>query len=191
MKNPFFSVVIPSFNHSNFIEKAINSVLKQTFKSNEIIVIDNYSTDNTKDILDKYKNRIIYKKIHNHGIIAKSRNLGIKVSKGKWICFLDSDDEWFPTKLNNIYAEIKQNKPHVICNNEIIISGSSKLYWRYGPYKNFFYKDLLVNGNCISTSGSCIEKNFIFKKKIFFSENKKFVTVEDYYFFFKFSFFQC
>jgi len=191
MKNPFFSVVIPSFNHSNFIEKAINSVLKQTFKNNEIIVIDNYSTDNTKDILDKYKNRIIYKKIHNQGIIAKSRNLGIKVSKGKWICFLDSDDEWFPTKLNNIYAEIKQNKPHVICNNEIIISDVSKRYWRYGPYKNFFYKDLLINGNCISTSGSCVEKNFISQKKIFFSEKKKFVTVEDYDFFLNLAFFNA
>ena len=89
MKKPFFSVIIPSYNHANFIEKSINSVLKQTFKSYEIIVIDNYSTDSTKNILSKYKNKIICKKIHNLGIIAKSRNLGLKISKGKWICFLD------------------------------------------------------------------------------------------------------
>ena len=189
MKKPFFSVVIPSYNQSSFIEKAINSVLRQTFKNYEIIVIDNYSTDNTKSILDKYKKKIILKKIHNQGIISKSRNLGIKISRGKWICFLDSDDEWFSEKLDNVYLQIKLNKPNVICNNEIVVRNNSKYYWRYGPYTSFFYQNLLLNGNCLSTSGSCVERNFILKKKIFFNESKKFITVEDYDFFLKLAYF--
>ena len=130
MKKPFFSVIIPSYNHANFIEKSINSVLKQTFKSYEIIVIDNYSTDSTKNILSKYKNKIICKKIHNLGIIAKSRNLGLKISKGKWICFLDSDDEWFSDKLKIVHEQISKNQAHVICNNEIVTKGLSKYYYR-------------------------------------------------------------
>jgi glycosyltransferase involved in cell wall biosynthesis len=183
MKNPFFSVIIPSYNHGNFIEKSINSVLKQTFKNYEIIIIDNYSTDSTNDILNKYKNKIVFKKIHNLGIIAKSRNLGIKISKGKWICFLDSDDEWFSDKLKIVYEQISINPAQVICNNEIIIKGSSKYFYRYGPFKDLFYKYLIINGNCISTSGSCVDKNFILTKKINFIEKKEFITVEDYDFF--------
>ena len=191
MKKPFFSVIIPSYNHSNFIEKTINSVLKQTYKNYEIIIIDNYSTDSTKNILNKYKNKIICKKIHNLGIIAKSRNLGIKISKGKWICFLDSDDEWFSDKLKIVYEQISKYPAHVICNNEIITIGLSKYYYRYGPFKDLFYKDLIINGNCISTSGSCVEKNFILKKKINFTEKKEFITVEDYDFFLNLAYFNA
>lgn len=191
MKKPFFSVVIPSYNQSGFIEKAINSVLRQTFKNYEIIVVDNNSTDNTKHVLKKYKNKIILKKIHNQGIISKSRNLAIKISRGKWICFLDSDDEWFYEKLDNVYSKINLNAPNVICNNEIILRDSSKYYWRYGPYTNFFYKNLLIKGNCLSTSGSCVERNFILKKKISFNESKEFITVEDYDFFLKLAYFNA
>ena len=191
MKKPFFSVIIPSYNHANFIEKSINSVLKQTFKSYEIIVIDNYSTDSTKNILSKYKNKIICKKIHNLGIIAKSRNLGLKISKGKWICFLDSDDEWFSDKLKIVHEQISKNQAHVICNNEIVTKGLSKYYYRYGPFKDSFYKDLIINGNCISTSGSCVDKNFVLKKKIKFTEKKEFITVEDYDFFLNLAYFNA
>jgi len=191
MKKPFFSVIIPSYNHGNYIEESINSVLKQTFKKYEIIVIDNYSNDNTKNILHKYKNKIIYKRIHNLGIIAKSRNLGIRVSKGKWICFLDSDDAWFPDKLKIVYKQIIEKKAQVICNNEIIIKGFSKYYYSYGPFKDFFYEDLILNGNCISTSGSCVDKNFILKKRIKFIEKKEFNTVEDYDFFLNLAYFNA
>ena len=99
-KNPFFSVVIPTFNQDSFLKKAINSVLQQTFKDFEIIIIDNNSTDNTEETV-KYFNleNIQYEKISNGGIIAKSRNLGIKKAKGKWIAFLDSDDDWNPRSL--------------------------------------------------------------------------------------------
>jgi len=91
---PFFSIVIPTYNQGNLLSKCLESVLFQSFRDFEIIVIDNNSTDTTNKIIKKFKKKIIYKKIRNKGVIAKSRNLGIRIAKGKWIAFLDSDDIW-------------------------------------------------------------------------------------------------
>ena len=96
---PFFSIIIPTYNQANFLKKCLNSVFKQTFKNFEVIIIDNSSTDHTKEILSKYKKKIVYKKINNKGVIAKSRNIGIKNSNGNWVAFLDSDDTWKNNKL--------------------------------------------------------------------------------------------
>ena len=84
MKSVFFSVVIPTYNQADLLNIAIESVLSQYFKNFEIIIIDNYSTDHTSEIIKKFEdNKVVHKKIHNEGIIAKSRNEGIKLSKGK------------------------------------------------------------------------------------------------------------
>ena len=108
----------------------------------------------------------LFKENKNHGIIAKSRNKGIQLSKGKWLAFLDSDDLWSKNKLNEIYKEIQKNKFDVICNDEWIKVGKKPIssLWSYGPYEDNFYKKLLKNGNCISTSASVINKNFLLKK---------------------------
>ena len=110
MRKPFFSIVIPTFNQSNFLKEALNSVFNQDFKNFEVIVIDNYSSDETNKIIRTYKKKIIYKKIKNNGVIAKSRNLGIKKSRGKWIAFLDSDDLWSKNKLHKVYNYLKKRK---------------------------------------------------------------------------------
>ena len=90
MNSVFFSVIIPTYNRCDLLRKAVNSVLTQTYENFEIIIIDNYSDDNTQEIVEGFKNnKIVYQKIHNEGIIGKSRNLGIKISKGKWVAFLD------------------------------------------------------------------------------------------------------
>ena len=185
MKRPFFSVIIPTFNQSNFLDKSLRSVLDQSFKSFEIIVVDNFSTDSTEKIIKSFKNKIVYKKIKKHGIIAKSRNKGIQLSKGKWVAFLDSDDLWTRNKLNEVYKKVQKNEYDVICNDEWIKYGQQPIssLWSYGPYKNNFYKKLLIDGNCISTSASVINKSFLLKNKIKFNENKAYVTTEDYDFF--------
>ena len=126
MNNPFFSVVIPTYNQAQFLKIGLNSVFKQTFKSYEIIVIDNYSNDNTSDIVKKNKKKIIYKKINNNGVIAKSRNLGIKLSRGKWIAFLDSDDYWDKNKLKKIYQLINRHSFKVICHSEWMLNSFYK-----------------------------------------------------------------
>jgi len=97
--NPAVSVIIPTFNRADSVQKAIDSVLAQTFSDLEIIVVDDGSNDGTGEILKRrYGNRIRYHAQHNLGPSA-ARNNGIAHSRGEWIAFLDSDDLWENDKL--------------------------------------------------------------------------------------------
>ena len=184
MEKPFFSVVIPTYNHEVFLEKAVKSVLNQTFSDYEIIIIDNYSNDNTENLIKNLNNKNIkFIKNRNHGIIAKSRNIGIEQSKSEWIAFLDSDDIWRQEKLKVLFNFIKNNNNYdVICNNELWVykNNNKTKVSKYGPYKNNFYKNLLKYGSCISTSASLVRKKYLLDNKIFFNEEKSFAPYEDY-----------
>jgi glycosyltransferase involved in cell wall biosynthesis len=104
------SVIIPTYNRQEFIKKAIISLLNQTIKVDEIIVIDDGSTDNTKQIVEIFDIKYFYQK--NQGV-SSARNLGIKKAKNLWICFLDSDDIWENDKLEQQILFHKQNK-HIL-----------------------------------------------------------------------------
>ena len=94
---PLVSVIVPTYNRGWCVERAIKSILSQTYKNFELIVVDNASTDDTVAKIDSFKDtRIRIVEINNDGIVAKSRNRGIRCSKGKYIAFLDSDDVWHP-----------------------------------------------------------------------------------------------
>ena len=113
MNNPFFSVVIPVFNREDLVEKVINCILNQTFKDFEIVVVDNFSTDNTVfKVQEIQKNHSNIKLICNPKNLERciSRNLGIKNSIGEYICFLDSDDFWLDCHLQEMYDLISQTK---------------------------------------------------------------------------------
>jgi teichuronic acid biosynthesis glycosyltransferase TuaG len=112
MKNPpFFSVVIPTFNRENQIKIAIESVLAQTFENFEILIIDNGSSDNTKNVVESYSNnKINYIYQNGSGSPASPRNTGLKNSSAPWVCFLDSDDYWLPNKLNVLNEAINANR---------------------------------------------------------------------------------
>jgi glycosyltransferase involved in cell wall biosynthesis len=187
---PFFSVIIPTYNQCKFLKKALLSVKKQTFNNYEIIIIDNHSNDGTREYIKSLKKKVIYKKIKNKGVIAKSRNLGLRFAKGSWISFLDSDDIWHKDKLKKTFDKIKKNNFDIICNDEWIknLTSNSKKIWTYGPFKKKFYKSLLLYGNRNSTSATTVKKNFLSKNKILFNENKNFITAEDYEFFLKIAF---
>ena len=107
---PFFSIIIPSYNRAHSIRKAIESVFNQTFKDIEIIIIDDASTDNTKEvILEMNDQRIIYHRNEINQERCNSRNKGIELAKGEYICFLDSDDYHLPNHLQTIYEVIEKN----------------------------------------------------------------------------------
>ena len=94
------SVVIPTYNRASDLKRALKSVLYQTYFNWEVLVIDNFSTDGTNELISEINDvRIKLFKIKNEGVIAASRNLGIKLSMGEYVAFLDSDDYWLPKKL--------------------------------------------------------------------------------------------
>jgi len=95
---PAVSVIIPTFNRSKPVVSAIQSVLYQTCRDYEIIVVDDGSTDNTAEAITPYMDRIQYVYQANLGTSA-AKNRGVQLARGKWISILDSDDLWLPTKL--------------------------------------------------------------------------------------------
>ena len=180
--NPFFSVVLPNFNHGRYLKDAIDSVLNQDFNNWELLIIDNYSTDNSDEVISSYNDsRIRVFKIKNEGIISKSRNLGIKNAQAKWIAFLDSDDIWYFNKLSRL-IELTDDNFDIICSNEYrhdLEEGIRKPLY-YNLKSNNFYKELLLKGNALSTSATIVSRDFLNKNKLDFSENLDFITVEDY-----------
>jgi len=95
---PRISVIIPAYNRANYLTEAINSVLSQTYRNFELIVVNDGSQDNTEEILKKYVGKIKYFYQENNGV-SSARNKGIDNSKGEFLCFLDSDDLWEKKKL--------------------------------------------------------------------------------------------
>jgi len=106
----FFSVIIPTYNRENFLFRTLQSVLSQDYPFFEILLIDDGSTDGTKDLVSQIgseKIKYIYKENEERG---KARNTGIRVAKGDYITFLDSDDTMYPYHLSHAAKFIKENK---------------------------------------------------------------------------------
>ena len=124
IKPPLISIVIPTFNHGDFLERAIRSILNQTFENWEAIIIDNHSTDKTDEILASFNDsRIKYKKIHNKGVIAVSRNTAIKIasfnSKRQFLKKINIKNDLLNFDLCNFFKVnnvIKKNKYDIIFN---------------------------------------------------------------------------
>lgn len=102
------SVIIPSYNYGRFIAEAIESVLAQTLLPDEIIVVDDGSTDDTEEILKRFGDKITYIKQENAGVCA-ARNRGVTASSGEYIAFMDADDIWHPTKLEKQMAKFAED----------------------------------------------------------------------------------
>jgi glycosyltransferase involved in cell wall biosynthesis len=105
--NPLISVMMPTYNNAKYIKQAIESIYAQKYDNIEIVVVDDGSTDNTKEVLKQYKN-IKYFYIEHKGI-SFARNTALSNSKGEYIAFCDSDDYWLPEKLNTQIQYFKDN----------------------------------------------------------------------------------
>ena len=179
-ENEKISVVIPTYNQAKLLKKAIESVLKQTYTNWELIIVNNFSSDNTIGVISSYQDkRIKYFNFKNNGIIAASRNYGINKSEGKYISFLDSDDYWCKDKLQKSIEYLLKEYNFIFHNEFWIWSNGFKKKVNYGPLKNFNFERLLLVGNTVSTSTVTMEKK-ILKNMNGFSESSKIIGTEDY-----------
>ncbi|MFQ5684371.1 MAG: glycosyltransferase family 2 protein [Candidatus Binatia bacterium] len=116
---PLVSVIIPAYNRRLMLCDAVDSVLKQSYKEFELIVVDDGSTDGTVNELSRYGARVRILSQPRRGVAA-ARNLGVRYSYGRYIAFLDSDDLWRPRKLEIQVAFMKRNPVVQICQTEEI-----------------------------------------------------------------------
>ena len=183
MKRILFSIVVTSYNSSKYIKKTLNSLRHQNFQNFEVLMVDDGSSDNTISIANKFKLQKKFKfkiiELSHKGSPARSRNMGIKLSKGKYIFFLDADDLFFKNKLSYINKNLLTKNPDVIY-HDVKIQHTNKNFIAKKISKKNPLKDLLLNGNKIILSSSAIKRKFITKKNIRFNENKKLISVEDY-----------
>ena len=176
MKTPFFSVIIPTYNRGEDLIRCFESLKNQTYKNFEVLLCDDGSTDNTEEIVDLYKKELNILHIwdKNWGGPAKPRNNGIKIAKGEWICFLDSDDSWLPDKLEVVYNfttdfDVIYHDLSVLNDPSNIINGRQ---FKTPVFDEIFKK------NCILNSSACVRKSII-SKTDGLSEDLDIVGVED------------
>ncbi|MCB0754985.1 MAG: glycosyltransferase family 2 protein [Flavobacteriales bacterium] len=135
-KAPFFSVIIPTYNRAKSIGEAVTSVLNQTFRDFELLVIDDGSKDNTREVLEPLcdsDQRLRYV-FQENAERSAARNHGIRLSKGQYICFLDSDDIYLPEHLEKLYAAIldsNMDEAMFVCNALTEHNGKRNLIAHY------------------------------------------------------------
>jgi glycosyltransferase involved in cell wall biosynthesis len=175
------SVIIPTWNRADCISNAINSVLAQTFPVFEILICDDGSNDNTKEIIDTFPNEIVkWLSGPRGGCPAIPRNRGIKAAKGNWIAFLDSDDEWLPKKLEKQVEKITATGAMASCTNATRLVPSLGLVGCVVSHqKSEILLNDLLDDNRIICSSVLINRNLL-KKIGFFPETHNLKVGEDY-----------
>lgn len=172
-KRPEVSVIIPTYNRAHLIGRAIQSVLDQTYQDFEIIVVDDASTDETEEVVKSFADdRINYTRHQKNKGGGASRNTGIKVAKGKFIAFLDSDDEWLAEKLKKQIGRFKisSNKVGVIYSGYCTVSGKTQeLVARVIPSLRGNLSVNFLKGCYVLNSTSVVRRD-CFRKAGFFDE---------------------
>lgn len=180
MVSPRVSIIIPTYNHARFLRTALDSVRAQTISDWEAIVVNNYSDDDTIDIVAAYGDpRIQLVNFANHGVIAASRNHGLSLTNAPFVAFLDSDDTWFPEKLERCLEKLEQGYD-LVCHAEIWAGpGDRQRTVAYGPEERARFESLLLDGNCLSTSAVVVQRDWLLRVGAF-STDTDIITAEDY-----------
>jgi len=183
MKSSFVSVIVPTYNRANLVSETIKSILNQTYKNFELIVVDDGSTDNTEEVIKKFNdNRIKYIKIDNWGGPAKPRNTGIKKARGEYIAFCDDDDIWLPEKLEKqikvfqisnetamLYTRFKRIEGDIISNRILPKNGK---YKSGNIFKSLYFKPFIA-------CSSVIVKRSVLDQVGFFDTDPNLIAIED------------
>ena len=152
---PKVSVILPTYNRAHIIEKAIQSVLKQTYQDFEIIIIDDGSKDDTEKIIRGFQekdNRIKYIRFEENKGAAAARNAGINMSKGEYITFQDSDDEWVIDKLEKQMKVIETSSENIV-----VYCG----FWRIDGDEKTYIPDINISNREGNIHKELLKRNFI------------------------------
>jgi len=186
---PLVSVIIPIYNADVYLEETILSVLNQTYKSIELILVNHCSTDRSAEIIEKFKIKDARVKVItlniNKGGPAYPRNEGLKVARGEFVAFVDSDDVWLNNKLLKQVKLIVETKVDIIHTLAYIIDKNST---EIGIFNNQNIYNILKY--CVNSSNIIYYTNYINinsvlmknDKKILFSEEKNLIAVEDWFY---------
>lgn len=173
------SVIIPTFNRCGKVHRAMDSVMRQSFKDFELIVVDDGSTDRTAFWCEGFGEKDFRLEKINHQGVAAARNFGAKTAKGDWLCFLDSDDVWHRHKLS------EQVRFHA-ANPQILISQTDDIWIRNSVRVNKMQKHAIREGSIFKDSlERCLIccSSVMVQKKLFFDEgtfDESLETCEDY-----------
>ena len=170
---PTVSIIVPTKNRAEYFAQAIQSALHQTFEDFEIVVVDSASTDNTRTIVENFKDkRIRYIRQDEDRGQSASRNEGVKHAKGEFVAFLDDDDLWFPAKLDKQLRKILKN-PNVglVSTGRISFKDGFNVIKVFEPFvngKSFFS---VLRKNCVGNCSTVMVRKRCFEKVGGFDEN--------------------
>jgi teichuronic acid biosynthesis glycosyltransferase TuaG len=186
--NPLITIITPLHNAEIYIYETIESVINQTYKNWEMIIVDDCSTDSSRDIVKEFENKDTRIKLieleFNFGGPARPRNVGIENAKGEYVAFLDADDVWFPKKLEKQMDFLKQNQDIDICHtlSNIIDENSVEkgVLNSRGIYNMLKFlvkeKNLLFYTNYININSTLMKID----KALKFEEGKNLIAAEDW-----------
>lgn len=183
MNRELISVIIPTYNRAEMLKEAMQSILNQTYQNFEILVIDDGSVDNTKEIVQSYKDkRINYIWQEHSGLSPRARNTGIKIAKGMYIALLDSDDIWLPRKLEEQLKAFEENQ-------DILVVATNSVYFSDGlNYINIFSfkKNRIITFRetlrmCIINNSSVLIKKDVIEAIGYKDENCRLMSDYDYW----------
>ncbi|WP_295127437.1 glycosyltransferase [uncultured Chitinophaga sp.] len=175
-----FSIVIPTYNRAEKLRQSLHALTLQTYRAFEVLVCDDGSTDHTLAVAKEFDSLLEIRYFHaeNWGGPAKPRNTGIANARAEWICFLDSDDYWYPSKLEVFSRNLEHTD--VLYHDFDMDNGDGKLR-KMGlrQIRGNASRDLLVNGNTVGTSGACVRAEKV-RAVGGFTEDKELIAVEDF-----------
>ena len=186
------SIIMPTYNRAYIINEAIRSVLEQTYKHFELIIVDDGSSDDTEAVVNNYNdNRIIYQSYKPNKGGNHARNIGLKMARGEYISFLDSDNKWDKNFLKKQVGNIFRTKADIsfcrVCvydkengKKDIIPPKSSKLLQGNGLINMYDFQRSIIEANCIDTNVVCI-KRWCIEANVGF--NEKMTRLQDWEYF--------
>lgn len=173
------SIIIPTFNHAHLISRSLQSLIDQTYKDWEAIVVNNFSKDNTVEVVESFgDSRIKLINFNNNGIIAAGRNKGISTASGEYIAFLDSDDWWYKDKLEMSLKYLENND---IVYHDLDFCNSSGLTGKVNKGRKLerpVFDDLILHGNEIINSSVVVRRELV-EKVGGLNENPLLFGIED------------